>query len=69
VIPIAVNSAVCWPRKAFVKHPGVVTVSIGPAIASDGRHADALMADVSQWIEAEMRQLDPTAYASPSTDA
>jgi len=69
VIPIAVNSAVCWPRKAFVKHPGVVTVSIGPAIASDGRQADALMADVSQWIEAEMRQLDPTAYASPSTDA
>jgi 1-acyl-sn-glycerol-3-phosphate acyltransferase len=49
VIPIAVNSAVCWPRKAFVKHPGVVTVSIGPAIASDGRQADALMADVSQW--------------------
>ena len=69
VIPIAVNSAVCWPRKAFVKHPGMVTVSIGPAIASDGRQADALMADVSQWIEAEMRQLDPTAYASPSTDA
>jgi 1-acyl-sn-glycerol-3-phosphate acyltransferase len=64
---VAVNSAVCWPRKAFVKHPGVVTVSIGPAIASEGRQADHLMAEVSQWIEAEMRQLDPLAYP-PSTE-
>jgi len=45
----------------------VVTVSIGPAIASEGRQADHLMAEVSQWIESEMRQLDPLAY-SPSTE-
>ena len=37
VIPIAVTSAKCWPRKAWIKHPGVVDISIGPAISSEGR--------------------------------
>jgi len=32
VIPVAVSSARCWPRKSFLKHPGVVDVSIGPPI-------------------------------------
>jgi len=62
VIPIAVNSAVCWPRKAFIKRPGTVTVSIGQAIPSHGRQPDELMADVESWIENEMRVLDPAAY-------
>lgn len=62
VIPIAVTSAKVWPRKAFVKHPGVVDVSIGPAISSVGRKPDELMREVEAWIEAEMRRLDPEAY-------
>jgi 1-acyl-sn-glycerol-3-phosphate acyltransferase len=63
VIPIAVTSARCWPSKAFVKHPGIVDISIGKPIASDGRQADELMAEVQAWIESEMRRLDPEAYA------
>jgi 1-acyl-sn-glycerol-3-phosphate acyltransferase len=39
VIPIAVTSAKCWPRKAFVKTPGIVDVSIGKPIPSVGRQA------------------------------
>ena len=66
VIPIAVNSATCWPRKAFVKSSGLVTVSIGPAISSQGRQADELIAEVEQWIEHEMHQLDPVAYSMDS---
>jgi 1-acyl-sn-glycerol-3-phosphate acyltransferase len=62
VVPIAVNSGVCWPRKAFIKRPGVVTVSIGKPIDSVGRDPDELMAEVQQWIESEMRRLDPEAY-------
>ena len=62
VIPIAVSSAKCWPRKALIKRPGVVDVSIGPAIPSEGRHPEELMAEVEAWIEAEMRRLDPEAY-------
>ena len=62
VIPIAVTSAKCWPRKAFIKRPGVVEFSIGKPIPSQGREPDELMREVEAWIEAEMRRLDPEAY-------
>ena len=62
VIPIAVTSAKCWPRKAFVKKPGTVEFSIGKPIPSAGRQPDELMREVEAWIEAEMRRLDPDAY-------
>ena len=62
VVPIAVTSAKVWPRKAFVKRPGVVDISIGKPIPSTGRKADELMREVEAWIEAEMVRLDPEAY-------
>ena len=62
VIPIAVTSAKVWPRKAFIKHPGIVDVSIGKPIPSQGRKADELMREVEVWIESEMHRLDPDAY-------
>jgi 1-acyl-sn-glycerol-3-phosphate acyltransferase len=64
VLPVAVTSARCWPRKSFVLRPGVIDVSIGPPIASAGRRPDELMQEVERWIEAEMRRLDPDAYRS-----
>ena len=62
VLPVAVTSARCWPRKSFVLRPGVIDVSIGKPIPSTGRDADSLMREVEAWIEAEMRRLDPEAY-------
>ncbi|HEX5785462.1 MAG TPA: lysophospholipid acyltransferase family protein, partial [Burkholderiaceae bacterium] len=62
VIPVAVTSGRCWPRKALIKRPGTVVFSIGPAIPSVGRQPDELMREVEAWIEAEMRRLDPDAY-------
>ena len=62
VIPVAVTSAKCWPRKAFIKKPGIVDISIGPPIPSVGRKPTELMREVEAWIEAEMLRLDPEAY-------
>ena len=62
VVPVAVTSAKCWPRKAFIKTPGLVDVSVGAPIATAGRKSDELMREVQTWIEAEMRRLDPEAY-------
>jgi 1-acyl-sn-glycerol-3-phosphate acyltransferase len=62
IVPIAVTSARCWPRKSYLLRPGVVDVSIGAPIASVGREADELMREVEGWIETEMRRLDPEAY-------
>ncbi len=62
VVPIAVTSARCWPRKSFLLRPGVIDVSIGKPIDSTGRQSDELMREVEAWIEGEMRRLDPEAY-------
>ena len=63
IVPVAASSAKCWPRKSFLLRPGTIDVSIGPPIASAGREPDELMREVEAWIEAEMRRLDPAAYA------
>ena len=63
LVPIAVTSARCWPRRTFNLMPGVVDVSIAPPIPSAGRRPDELMKEAEEWIEAEMRRLDPEAYA------
>jgi 1-acyl-sn-glycerol-3-phosphate acyltransferase len=64
VIPIAVTSGECWPRRAWVLRPGTVTVSIGPSIPTEGRRPEAVNEDVEQWIESEMRRLVPHLYES-----
>ena len=69
VVPIAVTSAKCWPRKSFVLTPGTIDISIGRPIPSAGRQADELMREVEAWIEAEMRRLDPDAYADAGAHA
>jgi 1-acyl-sn-glycerol-3-phosphate acyltransferase len=62
VVPVAVTSARCWPKKAFIKTPGTVDISIGKPIPSIGREPAELMREVETWIEAEMRRLDAEAY-------
>lgn len=64
VVPIAVNAGECWPRNAFIKKPGLVTVSIGKPIATEGRTPEEVVRDVENWIEAEMRVISPHAYAA-----
>ncbi len=64
VVPIAVTSARCWPRQAFIKRPGVIDVSIGAPIEPQGLEVAQINQRMQEWIEAEMRRLDPEAYAS-----
>lgn len=66
VVPIAVSSARCWPRKSFLLRPGTIDISIGKPIPAEGSEPDALMREVETWIELEMRRIDPEAYPSTS---
>jgi 1-acyl-sn-glycerol-3-phosphate acyltransferase len=65
LVPIAVTSARCWPRKSFLLRPGTIDISIGRPIHPQGRRPDDLMREVEAWIESEMRRLDPEAYTTP----
>jgi 1-acyl-sn-glycerol-3-phosphate acyltransferase len=57
VLPVAHNAGEVWPKNSFIKRPGVVTLSIGPVISSDGKKPDELNEAVRSWIETEMRKL------------
>ncbi|MDY0074191.1 MAG: lysophospholipid acyltransferase family protein [Thauera sp.] len=69
VVPVAHNAGDCWRRNAFIKHPGEVIVSIGPAIEVKGVRADEVNRLSEEWIEGEMRRLFPHQYASTEAEA
>jgi 1-acyl-sn-glycerol-3-phosphate acyltransferase len=62
VIPVAHNAGQVWPRNSFLKYPGKITVSIGPAITSENKSAEELHQQAEHWIETEMRMIDASAY-------
>jgi 1-acyl-sn-glycerol-3-phosphate acyltransferase len=61
IVPVAHNAGEVWPKNAFIKRPGTVTVSIGPVIDSSGKSAAELTRAVESWIETEMTRLPPAA--------
>ena len=68
-VPVAHNAGEFWARNAFVKRPGQITVSIGPAIDPAGKTAEEVTALAEQWIEAEMRRISPQLYPATAVDA
>lgn len=58
VLPVAHNAGRCWPRRAFLKRPGLITISIGPLMDSRGCDAETLTRRSEDWIEAEMSRLE-----------
>ncbi|WP_425330947.1 lysophospholipid acyltransferase family protein [Allopusillimonas ginsengisoli] len=62
IIPVAHNAGERWPRKAFIKKPGLITLSIGPLIDPTGLTPDEVNEKVKAWIEGEMRVLNPERY-------
>jgi 1-acyl-sn-glycerol-3-phosphate acyltransferase len=65
IIPVAVTAGEHWPKKPFVKTPGLVKVSFGPPIECGDRSIEEISLQVEQWIETEMRRLSPSYYTSP----
>ncbi|HEY0269182.1 MAG TPA: lysophospholipid acyltransferase family protein [Methyloradius sp.] len=57
VTPVAHNAGEFWGKNAFVKEPGLITLSIGKPIATAGLKPDALNQQVESWIEQEMTRL------------
>lgn len=62
VLPVAVSSGRCWPKKPFIKRPGLITISYGPVITVAGKRPEQVNHEVEAWIETEMRRIDPDSY-------
>ena len=57
VVPVAHNAGTLWGRRAFMKYPGTITVSVGPAIEPEGQKPEQLNKRVEDWIEQEVARL------------
>jgi len=59
VVPVAHNAGLVWPRNAFLKKPGLITVIIGKPIETAGLDVSAINTRVEAWIEERMETLCP----------
>ncbi len=61
VVPVAHNAGLLWPRNAFLKRPGTVTVRIGPTIEAAHRDPKTINRLAEKWIEEQQQTLCPAA--------
>jgi len=57
VVPVAHNAGLFWPRNAFLKRPGTVTVRIGPPIEPANRDPQTVNELARTWIEEQQKAL------------
>jgi 1-acyl-sn-glycerol-3-phosphate acyltransferase len=57
IIPVAHNAGEYWPRRSFIKRPGVIQVRIGAPISTEGKSAQQLLEEASGWIEDRMAEI------------
>jgi len=57
IIPVAHNAGEYWPRRSFIKRPGVIQVRIGAPITAQGKSAQQLLETASGWIEDRMAEI------------
>lgn len=58
VLPVAHNAAKAWPKKGFIKHAGVIRISIGKPIAVENQTATSINTKTEIWIRRQMTILD-----------
>ena len=57
VTPVAHNAGEYWPRRQFIKKPGVIQVRIGPPINVHDRNAQQILSEAERWIETQMAEI------------
>jgi 1-acyl-sn-glycerol-3-phosphate acyltransferase len=62
VLPVAINAGVCWPRRTFIKHPGLVVMEFLPVIPPGLPKAE-FFARLQETIESNSNRLIAEARA------
>lgn len=57
VVPVAHNAGEFWARHGFLKHPGTISMRIGPPIEPAALTATEISQRAEQWIESQMSEL------------
>lgn len=58
IVPVAHDAGRYWPRRGWLKREGTIQVVIGRPIATAGRDARDVIAEVENWIEQQVATLD-----------
>ena len=64
VIPVAHNAGRYWPKRQFIKRPGIIQVVIGPAIDSRDKTPEQILSLAKQWIESTVVRIDGLIHKS-----
>ncbi len=57
IIPVAHNAGEYWPRRSFIKRPGIIQVRIGAPISPHGKTPQEILDEASGWIEKQMEAI------------
>jgi 1-acyl-sn-glycerol-3-phosphate acyltransferase len=57
IIPVAHNAGEYWPRRSFIKRPGVIQVRICAPIDPAGKSPQQILDEASDWIEDRMAEI------------
>ncbi len=58
IIPVAHDAGKVWPRKSFIKYPGMIRLVVGAKIESNGKKASDLNKSAFNWMNIEMKILE-----------
>src|SRR5690606_4220719 len=59
ILPIAHSAGYCWPARSLMRYPGTIRLHIGPPIETAGRKAQAVSAEVEEWVRSHVQALNP----------
>ena len=54
LVPVAHNAGDYWPRRGWLKRPGLVIFRIGKPVDPAGREPREINAEIQEWIETEV---------------
>ena len=63
VVPIAHNSGDFWPRRGFIKRPGIIRLAIGPTIDPGDASATEINRRAEEWIHERVASIRSRAAA------
>ncbi len=58
IVPVAHDAGKVWPKRGFIKYPGVIKLVIGEKITSANRKATEVNDHVYQWMEQQMTLIE-----------
>lgn len=53
IVPVSIDSGYCWPRNSFKKYPGIIHITIHPAIIDTSNRKETLAAIERSWASIE----------------